>query len=1379
MAEHPTDSGHLYIRDTIFLNQALVDEIVKRPKTFSTSLTFVARQIILDGAVINDADVTLVADSITSGTANVVPITLRNTGTAKDGVLTQTGQVEPPVEVLGDPPLQGAPGHTLTVLCRTLIDGGAESHGQQGGKGLRGKFENRAACEMDPIPPSPCEGLTLPELKLVVGSPGGKGLQGGPGGGPGQIVVQCLQNLSGTTGGWVGVGGPGGFGGQGGRGGPNGFGGLLGPGNVILRGPDGPRGDKGDQSDPVTHPVQVLTEAQWNAALAEITVPFRVGPATFEHRPVGPMWAAFRRRQAAEALRRRSFGEAAGHLTAADRIAAPEPGDAILAQQVRDFLTQFAVERDLDVPADVPRFAQDMDNTPLHMRTLLEGALGLLPISHSLLREPNMIRALDADVRDIIAGWLSDGEPDQHTNKAVERANLAGQSRKDAHGARVAARTRLDKLLSDDDHVGVTIAVPGLAAPLAVPALAALTSALFELAPVITEVPGSDPVPSGDAAILLPAQVDLLVNQVTRTGGANGVYPAAVPALVAVAMDVKHQVTDGTAWKAVRVPNTTGAAVNLRQVAAQLRGALRPGGVPLTDPVRLDIVNGLIELSEATHAWRLADLRLEQARLAKQLVATTTAEARAARDLPLAAVGTPAPDVMPTFLRRARVLSGLMEWRWHRLERAFDLYTLNVGPTPIDRTAHAALFDPVFAADLSIAPTGARTELDAAHAASQIVIALDRMAHAEVLPAHAAYQNRGERTFTSDTVPPYPARRTFCLTADGSDCTVAAPHVFAALRDPEIGSTWLDVDLSDVQGPHREAKVRGAFVRVTYDLALGTPGQAYQVELRHSGLSRQRQLENAAEHRLTGLPLPMSFPLRRAVVDGVPQSYWEGQISVNPPVAPGTPTPDPRAVLPAYGRGVAAGYRLFLADWNLAAPDAMTRLEVHIHYEARKPPGSPSVQTVALASTLRVGASGSARVELDGPAPAGGTLVKLRSSDPTTVSMPAQALVPAGQRVATVPVTVLKPTGPVPPTLSASTPDGVSRQGLAPVAAAAPIVPTTTVLGSATEEATAYAVAVGRMSMGAGGPRPAATVFASRTPLMFSEEPADRSDYALHALRGDLGPITQRQIGFWPRAIALDEQRGRLYVLHGDTLSLLDPKTLATKATQLIGINATSVAVDRQAELVYVTRYSHGTIHVLRGSDLSVVQVFGDKPTLRGCQGIAVHPNGGRVYVARNFRIAEPTATAVTSIVRRGDGSHVIDRDTHFPEVALQPHAIAVDGKAGLVFVSCQGGGLGVHPAVLTLDAMTLELVSSVAVPGPGLSVAARQGTGIAYAATVAGLALVDGRAGAVALTVKAGTHSLGVAVDEVTGVAYLTDRVDHTVTRIDTPASVSVSAWR
>ncbi len=1413
MPDYFTDSGYFHLRDTVFLDQRLADEILARPRlgenpppppqdpdhpvpvepSLDVPLVIVARQIVLSGAVITDRDVVLIADTIDSGTATSVPLTLQHTRTARNGKTTQPGQIEPPIEVQGVPPAPGAPGFRLTVLCRTLQGGGAESRGQRGGRGLRGKYENRSWCaeHFNPIEGmDPCSNMDPFELPEVVGSPGGKGLTAAAGGAPGTIRVLCLENRSGTTGGWLGVPGAGGFGGQGGRGGPNGKGTHVDHDGNLLRGPDGPQGDSPPALPPVVQPVQLVGEATLQAEIAAVTATIVVGDQVVEVHPVVTLWAAFRRRQAAAALRRRDPATTVAAMTAVRRLAPGIPGDDAPEQQVRDHSTQHSVPRDLDVPADVPAFNGDLNgnNTPAGQEPLdLWQELGhaiapLLPVPDSgppLLLHPQAVRMADTALKPLLARMITVGEFTEHRNRAVAQADDARKARKEAADARFAVSARLDDLLTDGGSAGVTVTVPGLPAPLGVVSLVALAAAIGALAP---DSVADETQPSTEPTGVLPGDVTLLVNRSTRAGGANGVYPARPADIATGAMDLRHQVAQPSAWKAVRTANTTGVAISLRAIADQLRGGLRPGGAPLTDPLRLDILGGLLELTEATQAWQLADLRLGQALAAVDVVTAAEQAAILARDLPIGGLASPLAALVPAFLQRARAVSDVIEWRWHRLERAFDLYTLGLGPTPIDRAAHAGLFDPIDEADAvgTVGTADGQTPSQPVMAAArQLSRTLERISDARALPAWRDYRKRGDLTFVNDDTPPFPAGVTFCRDA-GSGCAVAAPHIFAALRDATVAAAWFDVPLTAVQGPHREAKVRGATVVFTYDLSgdAGPPDQTFQIDLRHSGLGRQRQLGSGAEHSSVALPQSMSITMARQVdSDDVPLATWKGRVSVNDPPTPGQ-SADPRARFPAYGRGVAAGYRLTLTDWNGAAPARLTRIELGIDYEALQPPGTVNLSSVTLTGALRVGVTAVGRVRLTGPAPAGGTKVTLASSDPAALALPAAVVVPAGGAEVTFPVQVLKATGPVPPTLTAATADGVSRRASAPVSRAPALTASSRVLGSG--PASTYPVAVVRVSPGPKQPA-APIVLAGRTgevdPADPAADPVVGVESTVHALRGDLNPVREQPIGFWPRAIAVDERRGRVYVVHGATVSALHAATLAPLAEATIGINASMVAVDVAADLVYVTRYSHGTVHVLRGADLSVVQVFGDKDTLRGCLGIAVHPEGGRLYIARNYRIAEPTATAVTMVVRRPDGTHAITRDRTVGPVHLQPHEVAVDGPAGLVFVSCQGGA-AVHPTLLTLDATTLQPISSVTIPGPGLSVAARPGTGIAYLAGYPGLVLVDGRAGAVALTVKAGALPQGVAVDPVSGTAFLTDRTDHSVTRIDTPPSVTTERW-
>ena len=83
MVDYFTDSANLHIRDSIRLNQSLVDEMLLRSGGFGVTRYFVARHITLDDAVFTDSDVVLVADTVTASAPGRVQITLKHGGTAK------------------------------------------------------------------------------------------------------------------------------------------------------------------------------------------------------------------------------------------------------------------------------------------------------------------------------------------------------------------------------------------------------------------------------------------------------------------------------------------------------------------------------------------------------------------------------------------------------------------------------------------------------------------------------------------------------------------------------------------------------------------------------------------------------------------------------------------------------------------------------------------------------------------------------------------------------------------------------------------------------------------------------------------------------------------------------------------------------------------------------------------------------------------------------------------------------------------------------------------------------------------------------------------------------------------------------------------------
>jgi len=76
--------------------------------------------------------------------------------------------------------------------------------------------------------------------------------------------------------------------------------------------------------------------------------------------------------------------------------------------------------------------------------------------------------------------------------------------------------------------------------------------------------------------------------------------------------------------------------------------------------------------------------------------------------------------------------------------------------------------------------------------------------------------------------------------------------------------------------------------------------------------------------------------------------------------------------------------------------------------------------------------------------------------------------------------------------------------------------------------------------------------------------------------------------------------------------------------------------------------------------------------------------------------------------------------------------------------------------------------------------VAARPGTGIAYVAGDGGLSLIDGGSLTLGVTIQTGEPlPISIAVDPATGVAYIGDFVEGTMTRVAAPADLAPTLWR
>jgi hypothetical protein len=173
------------------------------------------------------------------------------------------------------------------------------------------------------------------------------------------------------------------------------------------------------------------------------------------------------------------------------------------------------------------------------------------------------------------------------------------------------------------------------------------------------------------------------------------------------------------------------------------------------------------------------------------------------------------------------------------------------------------------------------------------------------------------------------------------------------------------------------------------------------------------------------------------------------------------------------------------------------------------------------------------------------------------------------------------------------------------------------------------------------------------------------------------------------------------------------------------------------------------------------------------------------IYVARTVRgiPGESEESAVTQIRRTASGAHAVVRSLDLGPILTQPVDVAVDTVHKLIFVSCLGGN-DVAPSLVVLEHPTMKELHRVPLFSGGRAVESRSGSGLAYVAGEAGLTLVDGRAGLVTTRFQLGDQHLdqglpfSIAVDQITGTAYLGTRDEATLFRIDAPADASRVFW-
>jgi DNA-binding beta-propeller fold protein YncE len=256
------------------------------------------------------------------------------------------------------------------------------------------------------------------------------------------------------------------------------------------------------------------------------------------------------------------------------------------------------------------------------------------------------------------------------------------------------------------------------------------------------------------------------------------------------------------------------------------------------------------------------------------------------------------------------------------------------------------------------------------------------------------------------------------------------------------------------------------------------------------------------------------------------------------------------------------------------------------------------------------------------------------------------------------------------------------------------------------------------------------------------------------------GTVVRRvAVGDDPRAIAVDEQDGRVFVANDDdaSVSVLDARSGAPLRTTRVGLGPRALAVDAPSHRVFVVSAGDGTVSVLdarsgvlrRTIHLDAVPTYGSTTSrviVPSVGSVAVAASGGRVFVgsghavtvldARSGRVLRTVVLteAVRHLAADPRTSHVfIAGDTALSLLDARhswslrtitaggyPSALAVDARRGRVLVANMGvtdsnglpTGAGRVDIVSALDGAVLRSVP-VGVAPSALAIDERTGRAV------------------------------------------------------------------
>jgi DNA-binding beta-propeller fold protein YncE len=272
-------------------------------------------------------------------------------------------------------------------------------------------------------------------------------------------------------------------------------------------------------------------------------------------------------------------------------------------------------------------------------------------------------------------------------------------------------------------------------------------------------------------------------------------------------------------------------------------------------------------------------------------------------------------------------------------------------------------------------------------------------------------------------------------------------------------------------------------------------------------------------------------------------------------------------------------------------------------------------------------------------------------------------------------------------------------------------------------------------------------------------------DAIVTVIDGDTNQTTDVNIAFAAQQIAVNPVTNKIYASQQDMITVIDGITLITQQIKVLGSSEGALAVDSNANKIYVVNRAYNQVDVVDGLTFSVTPVaVGYSPF-----AITTNPVTGKIYVGNQCG-NDPNCFSQIGTVTVIDG-HTLTTQT--VDVGDHPYFLAVNSITNKTYVA--NDLLGIGTTVTVIDGSTLSTDTVSVGLGPW-AIGINSTTNKIYVSDSSdrSVTMIDGVTNNT-VTVPVGNGPQPVVVNDQTDRIYVANFIDNSVSVIAGP-SVALS---